>query len=378
MIKSIHLKNFGPHKDLFLELSPGVNVITGRSSVGKSWCSDKPIRLMFQNRLWSGTKYPPKDSFVYDPVLAGEKGKPYSNGPTEFELIVTDPFNPDIDRKITRFKSKSDHYYRIDDDEKQTFRSFGNSPPQAVIDILNLSDLNLQGQFDPIYLLSMNPSEVGRVLNEIAGLDLIDVANTRINSRLFKERGEKDRAKENMDKLKADLELYSGLGDLETRLMVCEELEKRSLEKRQRVSKIKSLVLKIQEKEVDLQQYEGLNQAREKLSNLQDKATKAKGLREEAGKIRKLLEQAKNSQSRYTRLEGVGEVLELVKELQQKALKAKGLRGEAGKIRKLIQDINQAEENGKSYHRSWALLHAEFDKLMPVTCPLCGHEQIDK
>ena len=36
MISSVHIKNFQKHKDLSLEFTPGINVITGKSDAGKS------------------------------------------------------------------------------------------------------------------------------------------------------------------------------------------------------------------------------------------------------------------------------------------------------------------------------------------------------
>ena len=372
MIKSLRLLNFGPHKELFWELSPGVNVISGRSAAGKSWATLRPLCVMAKNRLNLEDKFSPGDTFVLDPKLIGEEGEKFDRGPTVIEMVITDPFDPSVDRKITRFKSKSDHYYRIDDDDELTFRSFGKEPPAEVLQIFNMGDINIQSQFSPMYLLSMTPTEVGKVLNELAGLDLIDIASGRIESRLFSERTEKRTQEALFKRLKEELKAYAGLEDVETRLSVCEELERRSQEKKQRAFKVRQLAAKVKDKEVELARYDGLDQAKDKFINLTLFSEDATLLRIKAASIRKLAESLKASEANLKRLEPVGKALESVSGLTGKVEEARKLREKAKAINKLVQAVRDSEREHESFQAEHDKLHEEFERLMPERCPLCG------
>lgn len=371
MIKSLYLKNFGPHKELYWEFNPGVNVISGRSAAGKSWATLRPLCVLAKNRLNLEDRLAPGDSFVLDPKLIGEKEEKFDRGPTVIEMVVTDPFDPSIDRKVTRFKSKIDHYYRIDDNEELTFRSFGKEPPIEVLQILNMGDINIQSQFSPMYLLSMTPTEVGKVLNELAGLDLIDIASNRIESRLHSERAEKRTQEALYKKLKEELKAYARLEDVETRLAVCEELERRSQEKRQKAFKVRQLVDKVREKEAELARYHDLPLALARVEGYARQAQQAKEDRTKAASIQKLAKSLKTSEARLERLEPVGKALESVSGLMGKVEETKKLREKAKTISKLIQVIRDSERKTEFLQAEYDRLHEEFERLMPERCLLC-------
>jgi DNA repair exonuclease SbcCD ATPase subunit len=68
--------------------------------------------------------------------------------------------------------------------EDKKFDAIKTDVPEEVIDILNLSELNIQPQHQSYFLLNDSAGEVSKKLNIITGLDIIDHLFSRINSEI--------------------------------------------------------------------------------------------------------------------------------------------------------------------------------------------------
>ncbi len=155
MIKELHLRNFQGHTNTHLVLSPGVNVITGPSNVGKS----SIIRALFwlcRNR----------------PAGAGDNYKHHDAGKEPISITAT------LDNAIiTRFKKSTTNGYQIKPPKGGTYDelvAIRNDVPTEVSSLLDMADHNLQLQHQSYFLVADSAGDVGRKLNEVAGLDLID------------------------------------------------------------------------------------------------------------------------------------------------------------------------------------------------------------
>lgn len=142
-ISSLHIQNFQAHTDLLIELDPGVTTIVGPSDVGKS----SVVRAL----RWAALNAP-----VSSLIRDGAKQ-------ATVELIVDG-------RKIVRSRG-SENVYRLDDQEYKAFRT---DVPDAISRLLNLFDVNFQGQHDPIYWFSSTAGDVSRQLNAVVDLSIID------------------------------------------------------------------------------------------------------------------------------------------------------------------------------------------------------------
>jgi len=161
MIKSIKIKNFKSHQKTSLDLSPGINVITGQSDAGKSAILGS-IYWVTQNRPL-GTA-----------ILRHGKDKAAVS-------IRTDH------GKITKIKSDKVNRYIVTlaesgKKQKHVLDSVGTSVPDTLKKVINVDDLNFQRQHDPPFLVSFSSSEVARILNEAASLDEIDKAHSKVRS----------------------------------------------------------------------------------------------------------------------------------------------------------------------------------------------------
>lgn len=64
---------------------------------------------------------------------------------------------------------------------KIEFPTAGTSVPDKVTEILNLQDLNVQGQLDPHFLIADSPADIAREINRITNIDLVDKWTASLN-----------------------------------------------------------------------------------------------------------------------------------------------------------------------------------------------------
>lgn len=350
MVKNLKIKNFQCHKDQEFELDPGVNVFVGKSGAGKSAGVVRPLKWLVFNR-------PLGDSF-----------RRWGSDTTWTEIQLAEGVN------IARKKSDKENCYEMLEGVKgvQYFSSFGQTPPESIQSVLNLSQINFQFQHDQLYLLSHSPSEVGRILNELTGMDRIDRAFSNIGSRIRRETQEVSSAQVLKDKLGKDLERYKDLDGMESSVMVLEKLEEQASGKAIKASSLKSLSTRIRNAEERVAGFEGL----EKLKTLvaenevrfalfQELSEKGSRLYTMAGMIDEKLDKIRC----LGRVSGLGEEVE---KLQAKILRRNELNFEAeaiGRIVSLWNGLNlQIGEMGIVLED----LQYQFDQLMPEKCPLCG------
>ena len=170
MIKSIRLENFQSHRTSLLEFDPGVNVIIGTSDSGKT--------AIYRAFDWVHKNRPSGDSY-----------RSWSGGETVVEI--------DVDGSIiSRIKGKENlytidwHVYPGEDSPKDIFKAFGQSVPQEITDLINMTDLNIQRQHDGPFLLSKTAGEAGKYINQLIDLEEIDISLSNIASTIRKENGE--------------------------------------------------------------------------------------------------------------------------------------------------------------------------------------------
>lgn len=128
---------------MLIELDERVTTVIGPSDVGKS----SVVRAL----RWAALNVP-----VGCMIRDGAKQ-------ASVELIVDG-------RRIVRTRG-SENSYSLDGQE---YRAFRTDVPQDIAALLNLSDLNFQGQHDPLYWFSSTAGDVSRQLNAVVNLEIID------------------------------------------------------------------------------------------------------------------------------------------------------------------------------------------------------------
>lgn len=162
MIKHMCIKNFQSHADTVLDFDPGVNAIVGDSHVGKS-----AIRRVAH---WIRCNRPLGDSYIKTGTKETYARMEFDNGAVE------------------RTKSKKKNQYVVDGNP-EPHTAFGSCVPEEVTDLVNMSDVNVQTQHGPFFLVFDSPGTVASYLRSVTGLDELSEVADDISRRLRTARG---------------------------------------------------------------------------------------------------------------------------------------------------------------------------------------------
>ena len=154
MLEKLILKNFRCHKDLEIDLDQIV-CITGNNDVGKS--------TVLNGLEWLLTNNLRGDDFInWDSDSCTVKG-------------VIDG------KEIIRGKGKQGNLFSLDG---KKFHAFGSQVPSEISQLVNVSPASFAGQHDPVYCLSQSPGSIGKSLNEIVNLTVIDRSLANVSKSL--------------------------------------------------------------------------------------------------------------------------------------------------------------------------------------------------
>lgn len=213
MIKKLIIKGFEAHKNSVFNFSTGINVITGKSDVGKSSIR-RALEFVIENKNTS-------DSFI------------------NFESDKIEVIIEDDDSIIKRIKGKSDNTYYLDE---KKYTAFGRDVPDDIKNKFNFDIFNIQKQFDKHFLLSVSPGEAGKVLNKIVNLDSISETLSLIERDKRVVTKNKRIQEENVKSIASDMESYTFLKDFEKKLRKAERKKNKLSEIICKINNIKSIV----------------------------------------------------------------------------------------------------------------------------------------
>jgi len=349
MIKSLEIKNVLSHKDAKLEFCNGVNMIIGPSDHGKS-----AILHAFN---WGAFNRP-----------TGEAHRNWDGGTMLSKISFTEGGS------VTLEKDKQGKYtVKNAKNKAKTFTAFGSNPPQEVPDILNLNQkINIQTQFEPIFLISESPGEVAKFFSEVAGLELINttIANGKsdllqtdnqykVNKTLITEKGD-------------ELKDYTGLDTLEESLIDGTRLQDKIL---LNDSFREDLLCSF----ADIEYLKNQNDSLKKKTKIKGKVTKAERLfvlidetedtldsfTSDKNQIIDIQNQTEYIQSKGDILSEVDMALVLFQVIQERKVDINSLNGD-------INSIKYWKKDSANIKRDTDSLQYEFKELMGDTCPLCN------
>ena len=182
MIKSLKIENFQSHLNSYLELSDGINVISGQSNNGKS--------SILRSLSW----------VIFNRPLGLSFKSSFSNK----KDIVKITINTETD-EIVREKNDTINQYKINNIILDTV---GSNCPDEIASVLNFSELNIQSQFEKHFLITESAGEVGRTINGFLKLDAIDALISNISSKITSTNKELEIKKQDLDKLNTSLEKF--------------------------------------------------------------------------------------------------------------------------------------------------------------------------
>ncbi len=200
MIREIQLQNFQAHSDTTLELVPGINIITGTNQAGKT--------SIIRGFEWVRTSRPLGSSMIR---IGSEKA-------CSVRVVFAKNFG------IERIRSKTRNEYKV---AQERFKGVSSRVPAAVTKAFAATDLNVQMQFEPHYLIMESPGKFARIINETIHLEAMGVVSDECRVRIRSARSEliglDDRIKVQMELL----EQYKDLDQIDERTNICLKLVER-------------------------------------------------------------------------------------------------------------------------------------------------------
>ena len=342
MIEKLQIQNVGTNEKLDIEFGPQVTTLIGKNALGKSW-SLRALRLVALNK-------PAGDSYInWD----ADKAK--------IRLSIDE-------KKVIRIRSKNTNTYRLSG-KKKPYIAFGNDVPKDIAELLNLSEINFQGQHEAPFWFCETAGEVSRQLNSIVNLELIDSTLANIASELRKtdltiKITEKALAKAVQEK--KDLLYVEDLNrDLENVENLQKQHEQDTREHSTIAEKVKICInTRISIENTREQVSDGL-----KVTSIGKSYLKITGLTE---KLCELVESGQDSQDILKNKPPSFQPLERLKERNEKTSKRLYLLGT------IIDAIEDWRKQKCQMEKTLETLTKEFAKTAEGRCPLCGKPMVRK
>jgi len=238
MIKSVTIENFQTHKKTIINFSEGVNIIRGETRSGKTSIF-RALRWVLRNSI-PGTAFKSRFASAKDFVSVSVK--------LDDETTITRKRNVD---------SLNEYILEKPENEKVVFKAFANTVPEEIADILNISDINIQSQFDSLFFIQDSPGKIATALNKIIGQEKIDQSFGRNDSYLRSKRSELQNNRNLLDAKRKEIEEIEKQNPEKTILLINKleensniiEVEKVKIEKlsviKNKIESIKKLISSI-------------------------------------------------------------------------------------------------------------------------------------
>ncbi len=345
MIKSITLHNFQSHSHTVLELSPGLNIIKGSSHHGKS-AVIRGLRWVFRNR-------PRGDGF-----------RSYFSK----ETYVSIEFNDG--NIVTRYRSDKENYYRINNDEKKTYKALGSDVPPEIKKVLNVSALNLRSQDDKFFMLQDTPGNRAKQLNKIVGLEVIDAVLRHVKSAITENNTRIKISEEDIKNKKEKLLQYA---DVKKCRMSVDKIDKISIElakKKERHRTVYGIFESLENKIVEKEEISDWLEIKGECDNIIKIVAQSKELSARRDIISDLHKKIKSKQEwmEYTKyFLGAKTAVDSLLGIQDKIRETKILHTS---IQKIHADIGRQLRVRKQKAQALEILNEELGDL--DICPTCG------
>ena len=348
MIQRIEIENFQSHAHTVVEFSDGLNVIAGRSDSGKS--------AIIRALRWVLANEPSGDSF-----------RSYWGGATRVRLeFVGLDGKPHV---VERVRDDSRNVYIVDGVE---LAGFGKSVPAEITELLPFDELNLQRQFDAPFVLSATPTELGKTISRMFGLDLGQQLLSAINKRKWALNESRKSEQKRLDEIEmrlSDLEWVGGAVEL------WNELDSMIRERESVIAEIDELSKIVENYKRAERRLRGLGWVDDAVSVVSE-LEQLQNEYENAAKERSMLETVVNRYNatapKYKSLGWVDGAVSMVSELEQLIDKRRKIHDEAERLAQLLVKLGGLKQQLSSIDAEISRMETEFHAKLGDTCPLCG------
>ncbi len=336
MIEKIQIRGFGANEKLDIDFSPNVTSIIGKSFIGKSW--------MLRALRWVLLNKPAGDAFIN-----------WDSDEAKVRLSIDN-------KKVIRIRNKSLNTYKFSG-KKEPYVAFGNDVPRDIAELVNVSDINFQGQHAAPFWFCETAGEVSRQLNSIVNLKVIDNTLAEIDSQKRKTRIVIEVVEESLTKVVAEKKGLDYVEDLNRDLTGIEELwdnYEEDARKRRVIGEKIDLVAK----------YGSIRENRLGLASDGLKAMSVGGRWGEiADSVEKLSNLVESCQSLNDILKNKPPFFTPVRELKEKM---EWITSQFNNLNDLIEAVENRSKQKCQTEKDLKKLKKELEEIAGGRCPLCG------
>lgn len=352
-IKDIFIKGFQSHQqETYLELSHGVNVLIGNTKSGKS-AVVKALMWLFKNR----------------PSSAWETYKSFDAVETEVAIGLVDP-----ECHVGRVRNKTDNYYYIEipGKEIQEFKAFGKGdPPKEVLDLLKLAEVNYQPQMSLPFLMSQSSGAVGRFLNEVANLEIIDRAISGISSQLGRDKASLETAKSKERDCQEALKKYDWVLEAEKEVTLLEKEDQELSELDKKIEGIEAVLQQMKIIQEEKNKIIPVLKAQREIKLLEKEQQAVKDIEGELERLHDFVNLAEGYQSEIVILKKTAGAKREILFLTEEESQIKILREKYLNFRYLIDGLKEGKREIDFEQKQLKIMKDKFESLFPDICPLC-------
>lgn len=337
MLEKLVLRNFQIHEKFIVQLDPKITTFIGPSDSGKS--------SIIRSLKWIMLNRPFGDSFIT-----------HDKDSVKGVLLVDG-------KRIERQRGKGvPNSYRLDGKE---FQAFGTSGvPQEITNLLNISYINFQQQFDSPWWFMKTPGEVSRELNQIINLSLIDSTLANIASDKRSAAESQKFIEERLEKAKKDKERLQWTQQAEGDLT---DLEKKSNEKLKIVTELTELSYILERIEFYSNSIEMLYECVSVGLEAIQTAKQVLETSEQAEFLKNLLESISEAE-KLTQIDVPSDQITILEKIKEKWKK---VHVEKYELRELLQSIDKEESELCQLRKNLKEVKKDLEEQSQGICPIC-------
>jgi exonuclease SbcC len=364
MIQSIHLKNFQAHRNTFVELSEGVNIITGASDNGKSAILRAFLWVILNRPLGDDVK-----NWYMDDSETTEVQIVLKNG-----TIITKSKRKDSIYTIktpTGLNRRDGQRYK-----EKRFEAFKQDVPDEIQEAFNMNDINIQDQHKPYFMISDSSGDVAKKFNQLAGLDIIDRMFKNLNKFILEDSRNIDRGSEASKTLEKEIEALSFVDDAK------KDVEKyTSLERQKRIvdaeqsslKKANNTLIGLEKLKEEIRGIFTIEEDLKVLSSLvnihEEAESKNAVLKSILSRLNKTEEEVRDDEEWFSLETPLSVISGLLAEY-------KTLKSEANNLSSLLLNLNTTQKELEDSELKAKSLEEDFSSFLEIhkVCPLCGNK----
>lgn len=196
MLERMQIENFQTHQLRRVKFSRRITTFIGPTDSGKS--------SLLRALQWVSLNRPRGDSHIY-----------WDANFCQVRLWVDG-------QAVERRRDRSGNTYRLGE---QQWRAFGQEVPPEVASLLNMGEMNFQGQHDAPFWVSLSASELAKSLNQIVDLGIIDSHAAALGLRLRRGQDRLTAARSDVQEAEKRVERLAWVPAMEAKLTKLEEGE---------------------------------------------------------------------------------------------------------------------------------------------------------